>query len=252
MPIYFRRKHLLNRSLVDWTDYNCNHFRGCAHNCQYPCYARLISKKKESEWTKVAVVENALELAVREIQHVRPDSTIMVSSMTDPYQSIEKTEKLTRALIPVLASRQDVTVIIITKSNLVWRDFELIREFPNVRLCMTITSPDSIPEFEPNAPDNVERIATLRAAHDHGIYTIASIEPWVPGVTKPLQLVRLIYPYVKEVFIGSWNHHYRRGSEPERKAIAIYKAVLPEVLDFLQSRMIKVVVKRELAAKVAE
>jgi len=244
--LYFRRKHLLNRSGVDWTDYNCNHYVGCAHNCQYPCYARLISKKKESEWTQVAIVENALELAVREIRHVRPDSTIMVSSMTDPYQPIEKTEKLTRALIPVLASRQNVTVIVITKSDLVRRDFGLIEEFPNVKLCMTITSSDNISDFEPNAPGNAARIKCLEEARDLGIYTIASIEPWIPEVTKPIQLVRLIYPYIKEVFIGSWNWHFRRGSTPQQKAARHYRAWLPYVTKFLEDHMIKYTIKKEL------
>lgn len=252
MPLYVRRKHLLNRSGVDWTDYNCNHYVGCAHNCQYPCYARELSRKKQWEWTCVAVVENAMELAAREIKRIPPSSKIMVSSMTDPYQPIEKIEKLTRGLIPILGSRDDVQVILITKSDLVQRDLALIKEFPSVSVCMTITSCDNIPKYEPNAPGNVDRIATLQLAHSLGIYTIASIEPWIPGTTRPLNVVRLIYPYVDEVFIGSWNWHFRSGSEPQKKAIATYKAVLPQVVDLLHSHMKKVVVKKELAAKVGE
>lgn len=253
---YVRRKTLLNRSGVEWTDYNCNHYIGCWHGCNYPCYAQKISRQKYPYWRQVAVVKNALELAVREIRKVPPGARIMVSSMTDPYQPIEETEKLTRSLLPVLAIKRwegipdPPTIIITTKSDLVRRDFQLIKQFPNIKLCMTITSCDNLDMVEPYAPGNCARIACLRDAHRLGIYTIASIEPWIPGVSKPLQIVRHIYPYVDEIFIGSLNHHYINGSEAQKRAVRIYREYLPLVVDFLQRHMKKVVVKRELAAKV--
>lgn len=251
MVTYIRRKTLLNKSGVEWTDYNCNHYKGCIHNCQYPCYARILSHEKQEQWQRVRVVENALELAVKEIRKVPPGARIMVSSMTDPYQEIEATEKLTRSLLPVLGNSK-ATVIIITKSDLVRRDFDLIKQFPNIRLCMTITSCDNIPKWEPNAPGNAIRIKVLRDAHRLGIYTIASIEPWIPGVTKPMHLVRLIWPYVNEVFIGSWNYHYRKGSQQDLICRRIYKTWLPEIIKYLQVRMVKVVVKKELTAKLVD
>ena len=242
---YFERTTLLNRSRVEWTDYNCNYYVGCRHNCKY-CYARKLSKKDESEWIQVYVCNNALELAVREIRTVPKGSRIMVSSMSDPYQYIEQDEQLTRMLIPVLASRSDVTVILITKSDRVKRDFDLISEFPNVHLCMTVTSRDDLPELEPDSPGNQRRIECLHEANAHGIYTIASIEPWIPKVTNPWQLLQSIHPFVKEVFIGSYNWHYRRGSEPEKDAICEYRAILPHVTKFLEDHMIKYTIKKEL------
>jgi len=251
MPIHFLaagyvdRKTLLNRSKVEWTDYNCNHYFGCRHNCKY-CYARRLSHKDESEWIRVYVCRNALELAVREIRALPRGSRIMVSSMTDPYQYIEEDEQVTRMLIPVLASRPDITVILITKSDRVRRDFNLISEFPNVHLCMTITSLKDLPDLEPDSPGNMRRIECLRDADARGIYTIASIEPWIPKVTNPWQILQLIHPFVTEVFIGSYNWHYRRGSEPEKDAVSEYRAILPHVTKFLEDRMIKYTVKKEL------
>lgn len=259
MTRYIHRKTLINKSGVEWTDYNCNHYVGCTHNCQYPCYAKRFNRRKsQHQWTDVLVVENALELAVKEIRKIPPEARIMVSSMTDPYQPIEKTEKLTRSLLPALAThnfayhRKPPTVILITKSDLVQRDFELIRQFPNVRLCMTITAVENIPKWEPYAPGNIARIQTLRMAHDRGIYTIASIEPWIVGVTKPLQLVRVIYPFVNEVFIGSHNYKHRKGSKKWQHDTSIYRVVLPEVVRFLNSHMVKVVVKKELTQRLLE
>lgn len=243
---FIRRKSLLNKSGVEWADINCNHYIGCAHNCQYPCYARTISRMKEINWRHPSVVENAMELAAKQIKTVPLDARIMVSSMTDPYQPIEARVKLTRSLIPILASREDVKVILIIKSDLVRRDFELIKEFSNVSVCMTITSDANLPLLEPNAPGNLRRIECLRQAKFAGIYTIASIEPWIPILTDLPHLVKRIYRYADEIIVGSWNHHFRRGSGPEKEAIRYYRKVLPDVIDFLRNHMRHVMIKKEL------
>lgn len=249
---YVRRKTLLNRSLVEWTNYNCNHYRGCFHGCTYPCYAWKIRRCSYDEWRSVAVVENALELAVREIENIPLTARIMVSSTTDPYQPIEEQEKLTRSLLPILAGYRQRScsvlpnVIIITKSDLVRRDFDLIKHFSNIALCMTITSCNNLAEFEPYAPGNRARIACLQDAKALGIHTIASVEPWIPTVTKLMELVRLIYPYVDEVFIGSWNHRFRKGSENYNNMLRVYRRELPGAYNFLQQHMKKVLIKREL------
>jgi len=256
MVSYIRRKHLLNRSKVEWTDYNCNHYVGCEHDCGY-CYARLISRCKREEWRKVQVVENAMELAVKDILSVnKPGARIMVSSMSDPYQPIEDIERLTRSLIPILAGFHRTCVppqvILSTKSTLVTRDFELIKQFKNISLYMTVTAPKDLPEFEPNAPGNVARMDALKEAHnDFGIHTIMGIEPWIPEVTKPLQIIKQVWPYVDEFIIGSWNHHYRAGSEAEKQAIRTYRAWLPEIVSFLRNHMKKFLVKTELAKHMA-
>lgn len=247
---YITRKSLVNKSGVEWTDYSCNHYDHCAHNCKY-CYARKLRKLDEEAWGKPSVIENALELAVKAIRKVPAAAKIMVSSMCDPYQPIERTEKLTRALIPVLAGFHEKTeVILITKSSLIQRDFELIKQFPNVKICMTITSVNDLPQFEPYAPGNTERIETLIRARANGIYTIASIEPWIPDVSKPMDIAQKIWPYVNEVFIGSYNYFYKPGSLADQRATRIYRTKLPYLTKFFTDRMIKVVVKKELTAKV--
>lgn len=253
MPYVVRRKSLLNKSKVEWTDYNCNHYVGCQHNCQYPCYARIMSKRSPHQWCQVGVVENALELAVKQIRSIPPGARIMVSSMTDPYQPIEREEKLTRSLLPVLAGYQTAMsprVIIITKSNLVRRDFELIRLFPTISLCMTLTAMHTLRQWEPNAPGNPIRYNTLKEAHKLGIYTIASIEPWIPNVTKPLQIIEHTRAFVNEYFIGSLNHKARPGSERYKAMVRLYRTYLPLVKEKLEAYMKRYTIKKELNALV--
>ncbi len=203
------------------------------------------------QWVHVKVVDNALELAAQEIKKLPRGARIMMCSMTDPYQPLEKEEKLTRALIPILASREDVKLMIITKSNMVIRDFSLIKAFPNISLCMTITALQDLPGIEPCGElGNLARIQCLKEAYMQGIYTVASIEPWIPGKTKPHEIVGFMYPFVKEFFIGSLNWHYKRDSAEEREAIRIYQMWLPVVTDFMDRRMIKYTIKKELLNKV--
>ena len=250
-PPRISRKHLLNRSKVEYCDFNCNHYIGCAHACRYPCYARVISKMNYIEWVNVKVVDNALELAAQEIKKLPCGARIMVSSMTDPYQPIEKEEKLTRNLIPTLASREDVKVIIITKSKMVMRDFGLIKTYPNISLAMTITALEDLPGIEPCGElGNAARIQCLREAYAQGIYTIASIEPWIPGKTKPLVIVNKLYPFVNEFIIGSLNWHYKKDSAEERAAVREYEMWLPTVVQFLRDHMIKCTIKKELQNKI--
>lgn len=251
MMRYVRRKTLINRSLVEWADFNCNHYVGCAHNCHY-CYSRKISRSSRHSWERPSVVENALELAVKHIVKVPPGARIMVSSMTDPYQPIEEKEKLTRSLLPVLATKRwegipdPPTIILITKSDLVRRDFDLIKQFPNIQLCMTITSCNNIPQYEPYAPGNAARIACLQDAHSLGIKTIASIEPWIPGVTKPLEIINLTWPYVDTFFLGSLNHTYRKDSHKWDQARREYISYLPIIKETLERYMKRYVIKEEL------
>lgn len=253
---WIERKTLLNKSGVEWTDYNCNPYVGCAHGCMYPCYAQKISHKKYRDWCRPAYVVNALELAVKQIKHVPPGARIMVSSMTDPYQPIEEKLHITRSLIPVLAIKRwegipdPPTVTLITKSDLVMRDFDLIKQFSNVQLCMTVTSIDDLDRYEPFAPGNRRRIQCLRKAHHERIHTIASIEPWIPGDTKILQLLPRLVPFVDEFFIGSWNHKFKAGSEHDKECTRFYRSFMPLVEGFLQRHMKKYLVKKELAAKV--
>ena len=160
--VAIRRKTLIRRSGVEWTDYNANIYHGCAHNCKY-CYARLMTKRfepKPLDWRDVKMVENAVELARRDIRALHP-GRIMFCSMTDPYQPIEAETGLARKVLEVLLDSL-FHVLILTKSPLVTRDYDLIRGHGNVEVGFTITSLDDIPFWEPYAPGNTKRIEALK------------------------------------------------------------------------------------------
>ena len=86
-----QRKTILNKSKVEYADYAINHALGCGHGCKYPCYAFQRAKrygwvKSYKEWTEPQLVENALELLVKEIPKKKDKiEFVHLSFMTDPF-----------------------------------------------------------------------------------------------------------------------------------------------------------------------
>jgi len=155
--VAIRRKTLIRSSGVEWTDYNANIYQGCAHHCKY-CYARLMTKRfepKPSDWRDVKTVDNAVELARRDIRALHP-GRIMFCSMTDPYQPIEAETRLARKVLEVLLD-SPFHVLILTKSPLVTKDYDLFRGHRHVEVGFTITFLNDIPFWEPYAPGNTKR-----------------------------------------------------------------------------------------------
>jgi len=236
--VAIRRKTLIRRSGVEWTDYNANIYRGCAHNCKY-CYARLMTKRFEpepSDWQDVKMVENAVELARRDIRALHP-GRIMFCSMTDPYQPIEAETGLARRVLEVLLD-SPFHVLILTKSPLVTRDYDLICGHGNVEVGFTITSLENIPFYEPHAPGNTKRIEALKKAHSMGIKTFVSIEPWIPEITDPQLIVEKLKDSVDRFIIGSMQY----CNVPR----AFYTERLPVLITWLNEHKINYYLKKEL------
>jgi len=236
--VAIRRKTLIRRSGVEWTDYNCNIYRGCAHNCKY-CYARLMTKRFEPnpfDWQDVKMVENAVELARRDIRALHP-GRIMFCSMTDPYQPIEAETGLARKVLEVLVDSR-FHVLILTKSPLVTRDYDLIRGHGNVEAGFTITSLEDVSFWEPYAPGNKKRIEALKKAHSMGIKTFVSIEPWIPDISNPQLIVERLRDFVDRFIIGSMQYY----GVPR----VFYAKRLPGLISWLDENKVNYYLKGEL------
>jgi DNA repair photolyase len=104
--------------------------------------------------------------------------------VTDPYQPPEKQYRLTRSLLEVLLEH-NVPVSILTKSDLVLRDVDLLRRFPGATVGLSFsTADDSLARrLEPRASPPTRRIRALQELRDAGIETWAFLSPFLPGVS---------------------------------------------------------------------
>jgi DNA repair photolyase len=165
-------------------DYTLNPYGGCAFACTY-CYAAFFapSQQLQDDWGRwVRVKENALALLQRKRRRPLSGRSVYISSVTDPYQPIEKQLGLTRALLEELAAYHEVTVVIQTRSPLVVRDADVLRRFRRVRVNLTVTTDDEEVRraFEPQCPPNARRIAAASELMAQGIDTCITLTPLLP------------------------------------------------------------------------
>src|SRR5579859_4223065 len=174
----------------DWT---INPYRGCEFACKY-CYARYTHEFMELDGLafekKIFVKKDAAVLLTREIATKYsfakgsagvPDH-ICIGTATDPYQPAEKEYGVTRACLEELARHQGLSVSIVTKSNLITRDIDLLQEISKrsrlfVDVTVTTLRPRLARLLEPRAPRPDLRLAAIRKLRDAGICVGALASP---------------------------------------------------------------------------
>jgi DNA repair photolyase len=201
-----RAKTVLSKSGIPGADYCINPYIGCAHRCVY-CYATFMKKYSghTEEWGTFADAKvNAPEVLDRQLKRSRKGSVIL-SSVTDPYQPAEAEYHLTRRCLQIL-SRYQWPVDVLTKSPLVLRDIDVLAGFDEVEVGLTVTTGDERMRriFEPGAPPIADRIEALRKLRGRGIRTYAFIGPLLP--MDPDRLARELVPAVSHVFIDRMNY----------------------------------------------
>ena len=202
-PEYFLLpvKSILNRCEsgrvpFDWT---INPYRGCEFACKY-CYARYTHEFMELDTLafekKIFVKRDAAVLLTREIATKYSYSTgregapehICIGTATDPYQPAESEYRVTRACLEELARHTGLSVSIITKSNLITRDIDVLQEISQrsrlfVDITVTTLRPRLARLLEPRAPRPDLRLAAIRKLRDAGISVGALASPLLPGIT---------------------------------------------------------------------
>lgn len=171
-------------------DFSLNPYSGCSFGCTY-CYAAFFSrdKNKMDNWGYwVEVKENALDLLRKYRKKPLVDKTIYMSSVTDPYQPIEKTVELSRDILKELLAYHKVRLVIQTRAPLVTRDIDLFKKFETVQINMTITTDNEKirKAFEPLCPSNKMRLQAIKEVHEAGVSACITLTPLLP-VENPEQ-----------------------------------------------------------------
>ncbi|MCS7119148.1 MAG: radical SAM protein [Archaeoglobaceae archaeon] len=186
MSLLIERKKIrkaIGRSNLPDLDYTVNPYLGCAHGCIY-CYARLYCERRIGEnWGRIVIVkENLIETLLEEVRKIKR-GIVALSTVTDAYQYIEEKEKLTRETLRILFENR-FHVSIQTKSSLVIRDIDLLRENSDkvdVGLTITTLNDEVARVVEPNAPLPSEREKALEKLASEGIKTWIFLGPLLPG-----------------------------------------------------------------------
>jgi DNA repair photolyase len=174
-----RCKVALPISNLPGLDLALNPYVGCEHGCVY-CFAPDVLKRDRSDWaTRVDYRANLPVVLSRELRTKR--GVIGIGTVTDPYQPLEEVLLLTRKCLMEI-SRHDNPISILTKSDLVLRDLELIiaTRRPEVGLTVTCMDEGLAKRIEPGAPSPRRRIAELGEMSRSGVNSYAMIGPVLP------------------------------------------------------------------------
>lgn len=228
-----RAQSILQKSGLPAAAYVINPYTGCVHGCVY-CYARFMKRftgHAEPWGTFLDAKVNAAEVLRAQLARRRAPLKEMVffSSVTDPYQPAEKQHRLTRSLLEVLLEHQ-VPISILTKSDLVLRDLDLLERFESCKVGLSLMTLDEelAHRMEPRAASPPRRLAALAALHEHGIRTQAFISPYLPGISDLDRLVAALAGSIDEIGVeaintrgGNWRgvaevleQHYPDLAEP--------------------------------------
>ncbi|MDX6180626.1 radical SAM protein [Flavobacterium sp. Fl-77] len=181
------------KGFMESYDYTLNPYSGCSFGCNY-CYAAFFARSTEQKdnWGKwVKVKDNALQLLIKWRKKPLIDKTIYISSVTDPYQPIEKELELTRSILNELVNYHKPRLVIQTRSPLITRDIDLLTKFDVVQVNMTVTtdSEDVRKAFEPICPSNKSRLKAIQEVTASGIQTCITMTPLLP-LQNPNEFVK--------------------------------------------------------------
>jgi len=188
-------KSLLNRCVsrrglpFTWT---INPYRGCEFACRY-CYARYTHEFMEmrdgAEFEqKIYVKQHTAELLRRELRRVKPGESIALGTATDPYQPAERRYEITRGILEEFARHRGFELGIVTKSNLIVRDLDLLRAVAqnnalSIHITVTTLNVELARILEPRAPRPDLRMDAVRQLSAAGIVVGVNCCPVLPGIT---------------------------------------------------------------------
>ena len=180
-------KGIMTKSNLPVADFSVNPYVGCAHGCKY-CYASFMKRftghtEPWGEFVDVKVwppIKNPAKYAGKEA---------FIGSVCDPYQPAEKDYGRTRALLEELAG-SGISISIATRSDLVLRDLDLIRTFPNARVSWSVNTLDEDFRRAMDRGASIQRrLAAMKEFYDAGVQTTCFISPIFPGITDPKEII---------------------------------------------------------------
>lgn len=192
-------RSILNKSVskrMHWMAWSINPYRGCEFGCRY-CYARythefMEMRDPEAFERRIFIKQNAAWLLEQELRRMERRGTIheeiALGTATDPWQPIERRERVTRSLLEVLARRDGLRMGAVTKSSLIERDIDLLQEIDRrsqlvVHITITTADTELARRLEPRAPRPDLRFRTVRRLREAGLHVGVLNSPLLPGIT---------------------------------------------------------------------
>lgn len=212
-------KNVLSKSNLPVCEYSVNPYVGCTHGCQY-CYASFMKRftGHGEPWGTFLDVKYWPEIKKPEKY---AGKELFIGSVTDPYLPQEEIYGRTRELLMQLKG-SGAKISIATKSDLILRDLDLIKTFPEARVSWSVNTLDEDFRSDMDQAAPIERrLAAMEAFHNAGIRTTCFVSPIFPGITDIKAIVRRVKHQCNLIWLENLN---LRGG---------YKAV---IMDYIREK----------------
>jgi len=181
-------------------DYNMNIYRGCSHGCIY-CDSRSDCFHNH-DFDTVKIKENALEIIRNELRRKVKTGVIGNGAMSDPYNPLEETEKLTRNSLE-LVNAFGFGVSLVTKSDLITRDVDVLMDIKEhspviAKFSFSTANDDLCKKIEPYVVPSSKRFEAMKTLSSHGIFCGTMLLPLLPYITDTDENIIKICQMTKE------------------------------------------------------
>jgi DNA repair photolyase len=230
-------KSLMTASKIPSIDYAVNPYLGCTHGCVY-CYATFMARFAdiEDEWgTFVGIKKNAPDVLGRELCRKRP-GVVTFGTVCDAYQTVEEERLITRACLEAFVGTRGFDVGVLTKSDLVVRDVDVLSNLESADVGFSITCLDAglAGIFEPGAPSPSRRLAAMRALSGAGVSVWGFFGPVLPTISDDEDSIAEVLGEMKRggagrVLVDSMTLYPKVWS----RVRALFERSFPERLDAL-------------------
>lgn len=183
-------KNVMTKSSLPVGGYSVNPYVGCPHACKY-CYASFMKRftGHTEEWGTFLDVKHWPEI---KNPHKYDGERVVIGSVTDGYNPEEEVFGRTRALIEQLID-SSAKILICTKSDLVLRDIDLLKQMKDVTVSWSINTLDEEFKDDMDLAVSIEkRLAAMKKVYDAGIRTVCFVSPIFPGITDVPAIVERV------------------------------------------------------------
>ena len=196
-------KDLITKSNLPASDYVINPYVGCPHACKY-CYARFMKRftGHTEEWGDFIDIKRcAKPINVKKLYH----KSVFLSSVTDCYNSFEAKYQITRDVLKQL-TQADCQITISTKSDLILRDIDVLKELKNLIVAVSVNTLDNGFQSDMDHAGSItRRIAALKELRKQGIYTVLFLSPIFPYITDFKEILEATAEFVCEYWFENLN-----------------------------------------------